>query len=236
MAQFALGPEETSQTILNDVFLGNEATWLPRVTALTRVRSPTDVNAARRFERMTLPPTDIAALTLLEDVLLTGADAKAPFTAKTGTFPTKATRAALGPLREPLIALMHRTEATRPKRIAFAAAERSHALHRFAAPFLTEYAARKAARGLLDFDDLITRAQALLTDTSVAQWVLFRLDGGLDHILVDEAQDTSPDQWRVIELMAQEFSAGQSGGGACRTIFVVGDKKQSIYSFQGPTF
>jgi ATP-dependent exoDNAse (exonuclease V) beta subunit len=44
--------------------------------------------------------------------------------------------------------------------------------------------------------------------------VLYRLDGGVDHILVDEAQDTSPEQWRVIELLAQEFTAGQ--GARCR--------------------
>ena len=85
----------------------------------------------------------------------------------------------------------------------------------------------------MDFDDLITRAKGLLTDPSVAQWVLFRLDGGIDHILVDEAQDTSPDQWRVIELLAQEFTAGRGARDVERTIFVVGDKKQSIYSFQG---
>ncbi len=63
--------------------------------------------------------------------------------------------------------------------------------------------------------------------------MLFRLDGGIDHILVDEAQDTSPDQWRVIELLAQEFTAGRGARDTPRTIFVVGDKKQSIYSFQG---
>ena len=63
--------------------------------------------------------------------------------------------------------------------------------------------------------------------------MLFRLDGGIDHILVDEAQDTSPDQWRVIELLAQEFTTGAGRAAGERTIFVVGDKKQSIYSFQG---
>ena len=95
------------------------------------------------------------------------------------------------------------------------------------------YHQRKSERAALDFDDLITRAGALLTDPSVAQWVLFRLDGGVDHILVDEAQDTSPAQWKVIELLAQEFTSGKGARDIERTIFVVGDKKQSIYSFQG---
>ena len=61
------------------------------------------------------------------------------------------------------------------------------------------YADRKAARGLLDFDDLITFTTGLLSNPGVAAWVLYRLDGGIEHILVDEAQDTSPAQWRVIE-------------------------------------
>jgi ATP-dependent helicase/nuclease subunit A len=106
-------------------------------------------------------------------------------------------------------------------------------LHRFAAAFLPLYEARKASHGWLDFDDLIQRAKALLTDPSVAAWVLYRLDGGIDHILVDEAQDTGPDQWRVIELLAAEFTASEGAEPGARTLFVVGDKKQSIYSFQG---
>jgi ATP-dependent helicase/nuclease subunit A len=163
-----------------------------------------------------------------------GAKAKAPFSAKVGTLPTKATQPKLGALLDRLENLMRRVETTRGLRLAAQAARRTATLHAFAAAFLPEYAARKAARGLLDFDDLITRARALLTDPAVAQWVLFRLDGGIDHILVDEAQDTSPDQWRVIELLAAEFTAGRgTRDDAGRTIFVVGDKKQSIYSFQG---
>ena len=95
------------------------------------------------------------------------------------------------------------------------------------------YETAKAQRSWLDFDDLISRASALLSDRSVAQWVLFRLDGGIDHMLVDEAQDTSPGQWRVIGRLAEEFTAGEGAHSRPRTIFVVGDKKQSIYSFQG---
>ena len=80
---------------------------------------------------------------------------------------------------------------------------------------------------------MIDRAQALLTAPGTAAWVLWRLDGGIDHLLVDEAQDTSPAQWRVIEAISAEFFAGLGARAAERTIFVVGDEKQSIYSFQG---
>ena len=78
-----------------------------------------------------------------------------------------------------------------------------------------------------------TAPRALLTRPGTAAWVLWRLDGGIDHILVDEAQDTSPAQWQVIQALSAEFFAGAGAREARRTIFVVGDEKQSIYSFQG---
>ncbi len=132
-----------------------------------------------------------------------------------------------------LDALMRRVEAARPIRLANAAFARSTALNRFARIWLAAYGRRKQAAGLLDFDDLIDRARALLELPGTAAWVLWRLDGGLDHILVDEAQDTSPAQWRVIEALSAEFFAGAGARDVTRTIFVVGDEKQSIYSFQG---
>jgi ATP-dependent helicase/nuclease subunit A len=94
------------------------------------------------------------------------------------------------------------------------------------------YAARKAARGLLDFDDLIQATERLLTRAGLAPWVLYKLDGGLDHVLVDEAQDTSPSQWRIVEALVEEFFAGRAAAARPRTLFCVGDPKQSIFSFQ----
>ncbi len=92
------------------------------------------------------------------------------------------------------------------------------------------YAASKATQGLYDFDDLIVRTQSLLSSSTAAQWVLYKLDAGLAHILVDEAQDTSPEQWTIIHALAGEFFACNEKN---RTVFAVGDIKQSIYSFQG---
>ncbi|MEY3309442.1 MAG: hypothetical protein RLZZ413_3480, partial [Pseudomonadota bacterium] len=227
---FGLPQGVSVQTLLGEVFLGGEGDLIGQLVALLAKGKSTDLSAASRL-RMMQP--DLSGLMLLEDVLLSGKAAKVPFAAKIDAFPTKDLRESLGPLRAPLESLMLRVEAARPRRLALMAAERTLALHRFAALFLPEYDTRKAMRGWLDFDDLIGKARALLTDPSVAQWVLFRLDGGIDHILVDEAQDTSPEQWRVIELLAQEFTAGRGARDTARTIFVVGDKKQSIYSFQG---
>ena len=227
---FGLPPGFSVQALLAGVFLGSEGDLLGQLIPSLATGKPTDIAAATRLR---LIEPGLAGLGVLEDLFLFGETAKTPFAAKIDTFPTKDLRNSLGPLLAPLQSLMLRVEAARPRRLALMAAERTLALHRFAALFLPEYDKRKAMRGWLDFDDLIGKARALLTDPSVAQWVLFRLDGGIDHILVDEAQDTSPEQWRVIELLAQEFTAGRGTRDTARTIFVVGDKKQSIYSFQG---
>ena len=96
------------------------------------------------------------------------------------------------------------------------------------------YAAAKQRRGALDYDDLIIKTLALLEGR--APWVLFKLDEGLDHILIDEAQDTSPEQWAIIRALTEEFfsrEARSDRAGAPRTLFAVGDEKQSIFSFQG---
>ena len=102
------------------------------------------------------------------------------------------------------------------------------------------YETAKARQGALDFSDLVVRTVDLLTERATAAWVLFKLDGGIEHVLVDEAQDTAPDQWAIFKALTEEFF---SGDGAPRrddavpriprTVFAVGDEKQSIYSFQG---
>ncbi|HEX7886599.1 MAG TPA: double-strand break repair helicase AddA, partial [Phenylobacterium sp.] len=101
--------------------------------------------------------------------------------------------------------------------------------------YLAAYAIEKKAVGALDFADLIEKARHLLRDRPAAAWVLYKLDGGIDHILVDEAQDTAPDQWMIVDALSEEFFAGAGVQGETRQrrLFVVGDEKQSIYSFQG---
>ena len=83
----------------------------------------------------------------------------------------------------------------------------SHALITLAGPVLDGYARRKDESGLLDYDDLIGRTQGLLVDPGAA-WVLYKLDGGLDHLLLDEVQDTAPAQWRIAHALTAEFFAG----------------------------
>ena len=119
--------------------------------------------------------------------------------------------------------------------IARQAFERTAALVDVGLPVLGAFRAGKAQRAALDFDDLIQHTRALLTAGGLAEWVPYKLDGGLTHILLDEAQDTSPPQWEIINALVAEFRAGAGAERSTdpRTQFTVGDKKQSIYSFQG---
>lgn len=99
---------------------------------------------------------------------------------------------------------------------------------------IARYEALKAGGGFLDFNDLITRTVRLLGRADVGAWVQYKLDRGIDHVLIDEAQDTSPEQWQVVNALTGDFFSGAGArGGLLRTVFAVGDEKQSIYSFQG---
>lgn len=95
------------------------------------------------------------------------------------------------------------------------------------------YSKIKAERSALDFNDLVQKTHALLASPKMGEWVHYKLDGGIDHVLVDEAQDTAPLQWEVIHHLVAEFFAGSGRNDRERSLFVVGDPKQSIYSFQG---
>jgi ATP-dependent helicase/nuclease subunit A len=94
------------------------------------------------------------------------------------------------------------------------------------------YASEKRARAALDYDDLIALTHRLLRDRG-AGWVLYKLDEGIDHVLIDEAQDTSSLQWDIVQSLTEEFFAGEGAVRGPRTLFAVGDEKQSIFSFQG---
>lgn len=119
------------------------------------------------------------------------------------------------------------------KALAAYAADLAQALHAGRA-YARLYAQAKALAGAVDFDDLIARAAALLKREGIADWIRFKLDQQLDHILVDEAQDTNQDQWDIVDALAEEFFAvAQEPGAKVRTIFTVGDYKQAIFGFQG---
>lgn len=96
------------------------------------------------------------------------------------------------------------------------------------------YERYKLDAGKIDYNDLINRARDLLYDNENRDFVLFKLNNGFDHILVDEAQDTNTKEWSILQALLEEFFAGQgSREGKVRTLLVMGDDKQSIYGFQG---
>jgi ATP-dependent helicase/nuclease subunit A len=118
------------------------------------------------------------------------------------------------------------------RRRAVRARERTAALVTVADAVIGRYRAEKDRRGLLDYDDLIDKTLALMNKVDAA-WVHYKLDLGIDHVLIDEAQDTSPKQWEIVKRLAAEFTAGAGARSVRRTMFAVGDEKQSIFSFQG---
>ncbi len=235
LASLGFSSALNSQSILHE--LDPNPGLLSEITSLLRTGSSNDLKAHEKLAALNFQEITLADLIILEDVFLSKSnkDEEKSFRAKIGRFPTAKLIKEMEPTTlSDLNDLMVRSEEARRQRMALEAAERTLAMHRFARLLLPAYEAEKLRRGWLDFDDLIERAAALLSDREAAQWVLFRLDGGIDHILVDESQDTSPEQWRIIELLTGEFGAGEgSRAGTDRTLFVVGDKKQSIYSFQG---
>ena len=111
--------------------------------------------------------------------------------------------------------------------------QNTQALLKIGYRFLEVYETLKQEKGILDFDDLILKTVSLLEEKDQTAWVLFKLDEGIDHILIDEAQDTSPNQWRIIQQISDDFFSGKNAHPERRTLFVVGDKKQSIFRFQG---
>ncbi len=126
-----------------------------------------------------------------------------------------------------------RIEALQAELVAAELVARSDALLAIVGAISRRYETAKKARSLLDFDDLIERLGALLADEAQGGWVRYKLDAGLSHILVDEGQDTNPDQWQVIGALIDDFFFGESAADRPRTLFAVGDQKQSIFSFQG---
>jgi ATP-dependent helicase/nuclease subunit A len=230
-AALGLGEDESAATIENAMLTIPEAA-MRKAASILATGTPTDVKQAAILREF------LAASTLrpesrkgpLEKYLqvfftMQGEARARLITAK----PAQAhpeTEAALLAEQDRLQALMARLRAAR-------VAEATGAILHLAGEILIAFAEAKRRRALLDYEDLIARTRELLLTSTMAPWVLYKLDGGIDHILVDEAQDTSPEQWDVIGALAEEFLSGQGAREGVRTIFAVGDEKQSIFSFQG---
>lgn len=98
---------------------------------------------------------------------------------------------------------------------------------------LNNYEQIKRSNGYLDYSDLITKTNKLLENKEFSQWVKMKMDGNYDHILIDESQDTNTSQWQIIQALSEDFFTQEFSENKTKSIFIVGDEKQSIYSFQG---
>jgi ATP-dependent helicase/nuclease subunit A len=191
----------------------------------------TDQKCARQLAAVAADPAITFAKALVPFFTDKGEGTPATWVAKTGGL-----KAHEG-LRSGLLAQQdHLEEARKALRAARVAWDSSYALV-LAEAYLTAYRMEKASAGALDFADLIEKTKTLLASRPAAAWVLYKLDGGIDHILLDEAQDTAPDQWDILGALTAEFFSGEGlprdPGALERNLFIVGDDKQSIYSFQG---
>jgi ATP-dependent helicase/nuclease subunit A len=223
----ALGIEPTtSRESVEDEFFADSAIapaeWTAIAATLAR-GNKTDIEQADRFNQLAALPRADRVETYL-DIFFT-ANERTP----RKSIVTKAIKD-LG-LTERLIAEQDRVCALLQRLRAVTCRDRSAALLTVTYDVLTRYRGEKERRGLVDYDDLIDKALALLSNVDAA-WVHYKLDLGIDHLLIDEAQDTSHKQWQIVRQLVAEFTAGAGVHLGTRTIFAVGDEKQSIYSFQ----
>jgi ATP-dependent helicase/nuclease subunit A len=200
---------------------------LARLRAILAEGSRTDAGAAEQIAAALAAPGAGARIAALSKVFLTGNGDRRK------SVMTRLLAAEHPDAADMLQSAQERFVALHDERCRAQLMEATLALVRLGNAVMQRYAEVKARHAQLDFDDLVGRAASLLRRSGAVDWVLYKLDGGLDHILVDEAQDTSPVQWEVITALAEEFFSGEGARDQPRTLFSVGDEKQSIYSFQG---
>lgn len=224
-----LQPRASDRSIIEDVAAAFDPRDLNRIAAALNRGSPTDKARAGAFARFA-DQRDRASFELLAKELLTqDGEVRARLA-------TKSALAFDPSIADILEGQAQNALAVRARFNALFVARHSSHLLRVANAVLDAYREIKNRRAMLDYDDLIARAVSLFEQPG-AGWILYKLDGGIDHILVDEAQDTSPAQWKIVTAIADEFFAGLGAErrreARQRTVFVVGDVKQSIMSFQG---
>ena len=225
-----LRDEDTSLSVTREIYDGrlSDERLRAMMAVLSRSDAKTDQKTIAAFAKTMQLPSSDEWENIYFNVFLTAEN-----TARVAKGLTTVAIDEIDPsIRATLLAEQQRLVGLLEKRKATDCAERSCAALRVAGAILAHYEQEKIKAGSLDFDDLIERTNALFTRAG-ARWVLYKLDQGIDHLLVDEAQDTSPAQWDILHALTEEFHAGETARMVQRTVFAVGDPKQSIYSFQG---
>jgi ATP-dependent helicase/nuclease subunit A len=222
-----LAPDETSCALERSMVEGGiaPAEW-PRIATELEKGKASDRKRAEALRAAWAAPTAEARLERYRSVF---------FTEENGPRAENAivTQSVDPVLKAKLIAEQSRLRVLDDRLKAARTVERTEALFTLGTAIVERVEAHKQRIGALDFDDLIARTLALLSRGDGA-WVLYKLDRGIDHVLIDEAQDTNPEQWAILRHITEDFAAGSGARqGLVRTVFAVGDPKQSIYSFQG---
>ncbi|KJC61795.1 helicase UvrD [Bradyrhizobium sp. LTSPM299] len=217
--------EDVEREIIDGPYLARSG-W-EGIAAVLDTGSKSDQDQAARL-RAALVFTDAARVDAYLAVFLTEADRAPRKSVVTKKFSDN--NPAIGRLFE---AEIRRILPLIERRRAVVARDRTEALIHIATAAAANYRREKLERGLLDYDDLIDKTLDMLDRVS-SGWVHYKLDRGVDHVLIDEAQDTSPRQWDIVAHIISEFTSGAGArDGLMRTVFAVGDEKQSIFSFQG---
>jgi ATP-dependent helicase/nuclease subunit A len=225
---FGIGVDETSQTIEAATLQALDAIDLGRARDAMRAGGKTANTKARDLEPFFASTDTTARFESVRTALLKADDT--PYTNKFPDKPMNMTDPCAGAIIADAQAIIAEGVARRALCLRLRATLAHFSVMR---ALFEAYAAEKRRRGALDFEDLIQYAARLLSAPDGVSWVHYKLDEGVDHVLLDEAQDTSPAAWRVIERLIGEFFSGAGGRAVTRTFFAVGDQKQSIYSFQG---
>lgn len=229
-SRLGLNRRDTTASILADIRSGrlSDAECQNSATILFRSTKSSDHDLAQKLIQSCAVADETEWFEKYCDIFLT--KERSPRSDK--RFITSAIRSAHPQLVTALVRERERLANLIDKMRSVAARERTRALILVARAIIAAYEEDKARLGVLDFSDLVERTRLLLKRSS-AQWVLYKLDKGIDHLLIDEAQDTSPEQWDALERLTDEFFSGEGARSDIRTVFAVGDPKQSIYSFQG---
>ncbi|MGO9484907.1 MAG: double-strand break repair helicase AddA, partial [Rhodomicrobium sp.] len=224
---FNLAPRDSREALLARAVSVLDSSALAEAVAVLGGGSANDTKSAARFGAALQAAGGEARCAALKEAFAT---AKGEPRSSLMTAPLRKRAAAL---YDRLLAAQDTFLALDEKLCGLKLVEASAALLRLTGAIFDRYEAAKRARTALDFGDLITKTQRLLSRQEAAEWVLYELDSRIDHILIDEAQDTSPEQWQIVERLTSDFFAGAGARDCVPTLFAVGDEKQSIYGFQG---
>ncbi|MBW0005073.1 MAG: double-strand break repair helicase AddA [Hyphomicrobiales bacterium] len=227
----AIEPGLTFREIDDDIWSAAQAEITRRACAAWSRGSEKDQERAAELARIATLDTD-ERLTAYERLLLTEDRGERALRARKNLASAAARKSDPG-LGEALQAEAERLSRHLDRRRAVATRERTLALFTLVHAIRARFARLKTERASLDFDDLIAATRRLFVRASSA-FVLYKLDAAIEHLLVDEAQDTNSEYWAILRALTAEFTAGSGArAGRLRTIFAVGDEKQSIYGFQG---